>query len=136
MRAEPNMALERYRVNLPGFAASPGRNHGCFFVTVGKAELKVISSGSGMDAVGLPASATRSARDWEHVSVSLEDRTPTWEEMEFVKDLFWAGHETVVQFHPAKGAKINYHPHCLHLWKRRGVDVELPHPMLIGPVGG
>src|SRR5690349_6482303 len=28
---------------------------------------------------------------WEHVSISIpsEDRCPTWEEMCFVKDLFW-----------------------------------------------
>ncbi len=136
MRAEPNLALERWRANLPGYSSPAGKNYGVFLVTVGDAQLRVMSSGSGMDAVGLPASAPRSARDWEHVSVSLADRTPTWEEMEFVKDLFWAGHETVVQFHPAKGAKVNYHPNCLHLWKRSGVDVELPHPILIGPVGG
>jgi len=26
---------------------------------------------------------------WEHVSVSIHDRMPTWEEMNFIKNLFW-----------------------------------------------
>ena len=40
--------------------------------------------------------------DWEHVSVSLPDRCPTWEEMCFIKDLFWNSDECVVQYHPPK----------------------------------
>jgi hypothetical protein len=63
---------------------------------------------------------------WEHVSVSLPDRVPTWEEMDRVKSLFWDDEETVVQFHPARSAYVNAMPFCLHLWKRIGVEFALP----------
>lgn len=56
---------------------------------------------------------------WEHVSVSTQRRTPNWQEMCFVKDLFWNDDEYVVQFHPAKSEYVNNHPHCLHLWRHR-----------------
>ena len=52
---------------------------------------------------------------WEHVSVSLPERCPTWEEMYFVKDLFWNEDEVVMQLHPAKAENINMHPYCLHI---------------------
>jgi hypothetical protein len=63
---------------------------------------------------------------WEHVSVSLRNRTPTWEEMSFVKNLFWKDDETVIQFHPKKSEYINRHPYVLHLWRKIGQDYELP----------
>lgn len=37
---------------------------------------------------------------WEHVSVSLSNRCPTWEEMCMVKDIFWGEDECVIQFRP------------------------------------
>ncbi len=66
------------------------------------------------------------ALGWEHVSVSLPDRCPTWEEMSFVKELFWGEDECVLQFHPPKSRHVNVHPYCLHLWKP--VDMNVPTP--------
>mgnify|MGYP006874677943 CR=1 FL=1 len=63
---------------------------------------------------------------WEHVSVSYRRRTPTWDEMCKVKDMFWNDNETVVQYHPKKSEYKNLHPYCLHLWRKRGEDFELP----------
>ena len=63
---------------------------------------------------------------WEHVSVSYRRRTPTWDEMCKVKDMFWNDDETVVQFHPKKSEYKNLHPYCLHLWRKCGEDFELP----------
>lgn len=63
---------------------------------------------------------------WEHVSVSLKKRCPTWEEMCMIKDIFWGDDECVVQFHPTKSEYVNAHPYCLHLWKKIGVDFETP----------
>lgn len=54
---------------------------------------------------------------WEHVSVSREDRCPSWEEMAFVKHRFFQGHETAVQFHVPSADHVNCHPFCLHLWR-------------------
>lgn len=63
---------------------------------------------------------------WEHVSVSLKNRTPNWKEMCFIKDLFWDDEETVIQFHPPKSEYVNQHPNCLHLWRKTGQNLETP----------
>ncbi len=63
---------------------------------------------------------------WEHVSVSLTSRCPTWEEMQSVKNLFWDDEDCVIQFHPPKSAYKNCHPFTLHMW--RPVGIELPRP--------
>lgn len=66
--------------------------------------------------------------EWEHVSICIPDRKrcPTWEEMCYIKDLFWDAHETVLQFHPKETDYINQHPFVLHLWRKVGEDFELP----------
>lgn len=71
---------------------------------------------------------------WEHVSVSVKNRTPNWMEMDHVKKIFWDDEETVIQFHPRESAKINYHPFCLHLWKIEGMEFSLPPPETIAPM--
>ena len=63
---------------------------------------------------------------WEHVSVSTEDRCPSWDEMNFVKGLFWTDEETVLQFHPRGEEYVNIHNFVLHLWRIKGVNHELP----------
>lgn len=63
---------------------------------------------------------------WEHVSVSRDDRPPTWDEMCQVKALFWGEEDCVVQYHPPRSEYVNVHPNCLHLW--RPADRELPLP--------
>lgn len=73
-----------------------------------------------------------SSDGWEHVSVSLRSRCPNWQEMCFVKDLFWGEDETVMQFHVPKSQHINNHPYCLHMWKRVGLEVELPPSEAVG----
>ena len=63
---------------------------------------------------------------WEHVSVSLNRRCPTWEEMCYIKSLFWEEEETVIQFHPKKSQYRNLHPYCLHMWRDVTKEHELP----------
>lgn len=70
---------------------------------------------------------------WEHVSVSLKHRCPTWNEMCYIKSIFWDDEEAVVQFHPKKSEYVNHHPYCLHLWKRTGFDWDTPPPVFVGP---
>ena len=74
------------------------------------------------------------AEEWEHVSVSVIKvaRCPTWEEMCFVKDLFWKEDETVIQFHPDKAEYINHHPFVLHMWRKPGTTDTLPPTILVG----
>lgn len=69
---------------------------------------------------------------WEHVSVSLPSRTPIWEEMCMIKNLFWGEGDVVVQFHPAKKDYINNHSNCLHLWRSDRVIIETPPSILVG----
>lgn len=89
-------------------------NAGAFVIPVKKARFMVVAS----DGMG-----------WEHVSVSLPDRTPTWAEMCLVKSMFWDEDDMVVQYHPPKSEYVNVHEHCLHLW--RPIDTVIPAPPTI-----
>lgn len=99
-------------------------NNGMFWLpTSVKRPLRIrciASDGDGWQEHGYPPPA------WEHVSVSTAVRCPTWEEMCFVKDLFWDPEDVVIQLHPPRSEWINNHPYCLHLW--RPIDIELPRP--------
>jgi hypothetical protein len=68
------------------------------------------------------------ADGWEHVSVSTKKRCPNWDEMCFVKDLFWEEEELVIQYHVPKSDHINNHPYVLHMWR----DTLHPHPRMPG----
>ena len=70
---------------------------------------------------------------WEHVSVSMPTRTPTWKEMCMIKKLFWGKEDCVIQFHPRESEYINYHSHCLHLWRPTNGVFPRPNPALVGP---
>lgn len=98
-----------------GFMGSDARNgnNGVFFIPSrqGRPPFKVIAS----DGEG-----------WEHVSVSLPDRLPTWDEMCALKDIFWDADDCVVQYHPPRVDYVNNHSRCLHMW--RPLDAELPRP--------
>ena len=69
---------------------------------------------------------------WDHVSVSTRNRCPTWDEMCWVKDLFFDVTEYAIQIHPRAEDYVNDHPHCLHLWKPQDEHLELPPPIFVG----
>ena len=113
-----NSDIEKYRIKTGAMGSdSSYGNNGLFSIRIDKTIFTVIIS----DGMG-----------WEHVSISLEHRTPTWDEMCFIKDLFWSKDETVIQYHPKDAEYVNVHPNCLNLWKKAGVDHELPPKELIG----
>jgi hypothetical protein len=118
--------LNRYRERHPTLGKSePDTLYGYFVVpNNGGPALRVISSG---------AKGDDPENRWEHVSVSLQDRCPTWEEMCKIKALFWEPYETVLQFHPSEIHYVNCHQYCLHLWKKCGENHELPPAWMIGP---
>lgn len=79
--------------------------------------------------------ATNGVREhpiWEHVSVKAHDkgsnrwRCPKWNEMCYIKDLFWEKNETVIQFHPEETEYVNNHPAVLHLWRPVEFEISLP----------
>jgi hypothetical protein len=111
---------EKYRLRSGPFGSSAASgNNGAAFIPTrpGQMPLKVICS----DGAG-----------WEHVSVSLPHRCPTWEEMCKVKDLFWSPGDCVIQFHPPKSEYVNNHPYCLHLWRQVGTQTITPPSILVG----
>lgn len=122
MKPAPTPELEKCRVRSGIMASDSGYgNNGVFRVrTPDGVKLQIIAS----DGLG-----------WEHVSISPthEKRTPTWDEMCFVKNLFWEPEEVVVQYHPAESEYVNLHPYVLHLWKPIGVDLPAPPSILVGP---
>jgi hypothetical protein len=71
---------------------------------------------------------------WEHVSVSLPDRCPTWEEMAWIKSRFWDPDDAVIQIHPPESDYVNNHPYCLHLWRKAGTNAycEWPPSWMVG----
>jgi hypothetical protein len=65
---------------------------------------------------------------WDHVSVSLADRCPTWEEMELVAKLFFLPTEYAMQLHVPASDHINDHPFTLHWWRPRSKLKKIPLP--------
>jgi hypothetical protein len=124
MRAVVPSRLEDGRVRHGAWRSDPTYGlRGAFSVTGPKgATLTIISSGTDVEF------------GWEHVSISLEHRNPNWDEMCFVKDLFWRDDECVVQFHPPKADYVNHHPHCLHLWRPMFTAMPTPPAILVGPL--
>lgn len=128
MRTKLPKILEAARQQFNGYESPIGERFSAFEIRIGKQLLRAIASdGSDWVESGLKLPA------WEHVSVSLGHRCPTWQEMSFVKDLFWDEEETVIQFHPPKSDYINVHPHCLHLWKPIGLKLPRPPSSTVGP---
>ena len=112
MRKKPRSEIEPYRIQQGTYRSKRGNLSGAFSVPFRGTMLRVIASnGDGWRASSL------GGKPWEHVSVSIATRCPTWEEMAFVKRLFWRDDETVIQFHPPKHCYVDVHPNCLHLWK-------------------
>lgn len=69
---------------------------------------------------------------WDHVSVSLPGRCPTWAEMEHVKRLFFHPDETAMQLHIPEAEHISNHPYCLHIWRPTDCALPVPPSILVG----
>ena len=69
---------------------------------------------------------------WEHLSVSQRNKTPSWDIMCRIKNVFWGEDEVCVEYHPKKEDYVNLHPHCLHIWKEVGKEFPTPPSILVG----
>lgn len=120
MRKRFHDLAEKGRCQLPerGYGSAYGDTFGWF-------KLLCPATGCLLNVIAADGSETR----FDHVSVSLKDRTPTWEEMAWVKSLFWDEEELVIEYHPPKSKYINVTSTVLHLWKP--LDVEIPLPPAI-----
>jgi hypothetical protein len=106
------------------WASEPGDNFGGFREVpgpCGEKLLMVVSDGK-LDG-------------WEHVSVSIDRpgrvRLPNWEEMCFVKNMFWEEEDCVVQYHPALSKNVNNY-RVLHLWRSLRHDFPQPPGWMVG----
>lgn len=69
---------------------------------------------------------------WEHLSVSMPHKTPSWEQMCQMKNIFWGEDEVCVEYHPRKEDYVNNHEHCLHIWKPTETELPTPPSILVG----
>lgn len=118
---------EKHRITRgPGASNFTFGNNGAFVLPplIGNRALYIIAS----DGMG-----------WEHVSVHAYEgkrtRTPTWDEMCYVKDSFWDAEDVVMQLHPRKSQYVNNHPHVLHLWRPTEATIPEPDSILVGVRG-
>jgi len=113
---------EKYRINHgPLKSDTTFGNNGAFFIPFNRLVFKAKAIAS--DGMG-----------WEHVSVSFPDRTPLWEEMCRIKDMFWDEEDCVIQYHPPKSQYRNLHPFCLHLWRPIVHEIPMPLPEMVAPL--
>lgn len=108
----------RDMTNLPGRVVHPKGGRGD--ARNGIAVLKRNAGGAGLRVI------FSDGMGWDHVSVSVANRCPTWDEMCFVKDLFFDLEDAVIQFHPPRSHYVNVHPNCLHLWRDHQNRIALP----------
>lgn len=52
-----------------------------------------------------------------HVSISRQDRYPTWGEIKAVREAFFEADEDVMMLLPKRAHYVNVHPNCFHLWQ-------------------
>jgi hypothetical protein len=63
---------------------------------------------------------------WDHVSISLPNRCPTWGEMDALKRKFFYPDEVAMQLHVGTADHISIHPYTLHLWRSHDTPIPLP----------
>jgi hypothetical protein len=115
-----NLDIEQYRIRVGPMASDSSMGNNGVFAIPGPRGLKLICVAS--DGLG-----------WDHVSVerltgsySISKKPPYWNEMCFIKDIFWDPEEAVIQYHPRHSKYVNLHPGVLHLWKPQ--NEALPEP--------
>ena len=60
---------------------------------------------------------TRDHDGYDHVSICPNKRTPSWEEMCAIKDIFFYDEEECYQVFPKKSEYVNIMENCLHIWR-------------------
>ena len=113
---------EKYRIKRGDFRSIPGSRNGAFeFLKGGNKYLVICSDGLG----------------WDHVSMTIRNRkrTPSWAEMQWVKQLFFEDAEPALQIHAPEDEHVNNHKYCLHLWRDQKNKMELPESLMVGIKG-
>lgn len=121
MRPSFPRIVEESRLRSGGYGSGPGDNFGLFMLKHPRTgrRLKVMVGDMG---------------GWDHVSVSRPNNSmPTWDNMTWVKGLFFSPDECVVQFHPRSADYVDHHPGCLHMWRLQDGEFPTPPPIMVGP---
>lgn len=84
---------------------------GCFYFPLNNIFFQVIASNQA---------------GWEHISISNEDRCPTFKEVVAIKEMFFNTGEIAFQIYPKKENYVNFHETCLHLWRPTNTNVSVP----------
>ena len=114
--------LNPYRIKKGAMASQEGQK-GAFLIrtAIGKGAYVIADDGA--------------ETGWEHISAhvvyrtagkKMKRRTPSWDEMCQIKELFFMDDECVIQFHPKKKDYVNEHPHVLHLWRQTSGEFPMP----------
>lgn len=132
MRPIPWLTAEPHRI-AGGIHGSPyGADYGAFLIPHPPTAITlrcIVSSGKcGIEDFG-PDWA------WDHVSVSLPKRCPNWPEMSFIRSVFFADDETVMQLHVPTKDHLSLHPYCLHLWRPLSIEIPRPPSMMVAAAG-
>lgn len=118
MRTFFDPMVEQARVRMGQWGSPPCAPYGAFDLERDGVQIRVLmSTGDG----------------WDHVSVSTPSRCPTWEEMHWIKGLFFRPEEAVMQLHPPEADYRNLHPYCLHMWRPQRQEIPLPPGILVAP---
>lgn len=121
---------EEYRLREGPLASDPmDGNNGAFIVPHPDPKVRKNHRHTGKRDMTVLASQDAG---WEHVSVSFRDRCPRWEEMDYIKRLFWSDNDAVMQIHAPRSQWVNNHPYVLHLWKPMEAEIPLPPSILVG----
>lgn len=115
--------VEKGRHLVGDFATETGERQGVFQLRcpLTSTWLRIIASSADVWAMDGMTGET-----WEHVSVSNVHRCPSWEEMCWVKELFFEDEECVIQYHPPRSQYVNCHPNVLHLWRPTVTPIPMP----------
>lgn len=111
--------VERFRIQKGPFATEPEADSGTLLLPTQWGTTLECHYDRGLGAA------------WERVAVLCRKkkgdiRTPTWEEMQLAKEVFWQPKESVVQLHVPDYAKLHLNPHVLWLWRAKGQYMPRP----------
>lgn len=128
MKTTPWLAAEPHRISDPRLPPHPyGSDYGAFQIPgpCGMSLRVIVSAGGVAEEMGQDFA-------WDHVSVSCKNRCPNWQEMEFVKRIFFKDDEWAMQLHAPPAKHINVHPYCLHIWRPHKLEIPIPPPIMVG----
>lgn len=66
------------------------------------------------------------SREWMHISVSRNDRLPSFDDLKFVKSIFAGDNRYAYQVFAPVEKHVNIHNFCLHLWVPLTGELPLP----------